>query len=123
MPILTESEINRIRASLGVYSANFTDGQLQAYYDAAYDDNASTPVSGAVAYAFYNLLTGAVSYTSYRQGETSETLGVIYDRLMGLYQMWFNSAGFVTALPTFAMKPLRLWYVDLPFDADPLPYE
>ena len=120
MPILTPAEITRIRSSLGNYESSFTDAQIQTYYDISYDLGAGYPINGAVAQAFYNLAMGAVSYTNYRQGETTENEGIIYDRLWALYDRWYNLSGMPSPLPTFSMHPLRLFYVDLPCDPDPL---
>lgn len=120
MPILTPAEITRIRSSLGNYESSFTDNQIQTYYDISYDLGAGYPINGAVAQAFYNLAIGAVSYTDYRQGQTQESLSVIYDRLWLLYNRWYNLSGMPSPLPTFGMKSLRLWYIDLPED---LPHE
>jgi hypothetical protein len=115
MAALTAEQLSLIRLNLGAFAVSFTDDAvLQAYYDASVLAGASDPLLGAVAYAFYMLYTGAVNLTDFRQGQTEEKESVIYDRLYRLYTSWSSQAGLSHELPSFALRSIRLGYIDFP---------
>jgi hypothetical protein len=112
---LTASQIAKIRRALGSYESLFTDEALQIYADDAYSANPLTWIEGAISEAFYKIAMDHVDETDFKQGETSESRKIIYDRLWSAYLFWSNKAGY-NSLPTFEMRQIPLQYMDWEID-------
>ncbi len=112
---LTDDQLAFVRRRLGNFSASVDDAELQLYSDDAHSINADTYVYGTVAFAYEALVTGAVTFTDVKQGETTENQAVIFARLNGLLSQWNAKAGY-TGLPVVRVKAVRQHYVDLPCD-------
>jgi hypothetical protein len=118
MPPLTASELAHIRILLTPrFSSSFTDEVLQEFAESAYTLKPDTYVYGTVAIAFYSLMTGAINFTTFTQGETREEQGKIYDRIEKLYLRWSKAAGILGGGKA-RVKPVRQGYVVLPDDDD-----
>lgn len=107
---MTPQDRAALRLALGAYACDFTNEQLDLLWQAG--ASADSQLAAAVAGGFYQLMTGAIEYTNFRQGETQESEGVIFDRLWKLYTFWANRAGIEPAMPTVKMQQVRLQYVD-----------
>jgi len=119
MPALTLSQIAYLRLMLAAFSASFTDAELTALAGVAYSQNRLTFLQGTLAYAFYQLAAQAVMMVNFRQGETSESQSVIFDRLTALSRRWETEAGYSGGLPTSVINALRQYAVLLPEDVLP----
>ena len=113
---MTPAQLEWVKRQLVKYADSFSDAQLNDLYDDAEDAGASNKLYGTVALAYYQILSGAIELTNFRQGETQEWESVIYDRLLSFYRDWYNRAGFPTPLPTFNMNTIRLHYIEFPED-------
>lgn len=116
MPPLTVSQLAYLRLMLGTFSASFTDAELNALAVAAYAINLDTYLQGTLSYAFYSLSTAALTFVNFKQGETSESQAVIYDRLSALSKIWRGEAGWAVGLPLVQIIPIRQYAVHLPQD-------
>lgn len=118
MPTLTVSELAHIRILLTPrFSPSFTDEVLQEFAESAYTLKPDTYIYGTVAIAFYSLMTGAIDFTTFTQGETREEQGKIYDRIEKLYSRWSKEAGIFSGGKA-RVKAVRQGYVVLPDDDD-----
>lgn len=108
---LSVAQLAKIRRALGRYESLFTDEQLQIFADDSYEINPLTWIEGAISEAFYQLALDYAEETNFRQGETSESRAVLYDRFWNSYLFWSNKAGY-NALPTFQMRQIPLQYMD-----------
>ena len=118
MPTLTASELAHIRILLTpTFSTSFTDEVLQDFAESAYTLKPDTYIYGTVAIAFYSIMTGAIHFTTFTQGETREEEGKIYDRIEKLYNKWSKRAGILSA-GNARVKRVRQGYVVLPDDDD-----
>ena len=111
MADLTVKQITKLRVWLAAFSDSFTDEELEAYFDVAFDEDPDTAEAATMAYAFNALATQAIPLVNYRQGETSESLDRIFDRIDKLYQYWSQRAGHDTGLPKGSVKRLRQWHI------------
>lgn len=111
---MTEQQLERVKRNLGAFACEFSNEDLQSYYDEAVSLDAPDPVTGAIALAFYALSVGAINLVNFKQGETHESQGVIYDRLRGLAEDWNNKAGFPAPIPNYRIKLIDLYYVEKP---------
>jgi hypothetical protein len=105
---LSSESLARVRRMLGDFSASFTDDELNAYADDAAAEGARSAELGAVALAFDQLALQALTVTDYRQGETSESAGKVYDRLTLTANAYRKRAGL--PLPTLRVKAGTLRY-------------
>ncbi len=110
---LSSESLARVRRLLGDFNTSFTDDELNAYAADATADGARSEEFGAVALAFDQLALQALTVTDYRQGETSESVGKVYDRLTATANAYRKRAGLPLPIARVAIGTARYGIIDV----------